>query len=394
MTIMDRAFHYCTALKRLRVPSSVKSIGVRTFGCCLKLREVELARGLENIETDAFVECTSLESIVIPSSVKSLESFRDCTKLIDMEICNGVRGIGESAFQNCTSLERVRVPSSVQSIGCNSFHSCMQLMYVDLCDGLERIGSRAFEGCNLLQHISIPVSVTNIEGNAFDNCQSLVAIMFCTDVEDLVIELALSDWYDPQFDKDWKQVYLFLMSCKIPKRLGLISTKKWRDDICDMVRRFACVHSDKFRLYCEVITSRLDNYIALKDAASLLELALWKSKIAEQCSDLISENISSIRSKARYNCGATVIIPNVLSFLVDIPSQSIISYCEEGDSFEEMDYLIDADSFYANDFVFDEDNGEMKNDFLLEMYEDDDDEDDDGFDGVVDYRDYEIFPSS
>jgi hypothetical protein len=79
---------------------------------------------------------------------------------------------------------------------------------------------------------------------------------------------------------------------------------------------------------------------------------------------------------------------------VDIPSQSIISYCEEGDSFEEMDYLIDADSFYANDFVFDEDNGEMKNDFLLEMYEDDDDEDDDGFDGVVDYRDYEIFPSS
>jgi hypothetical protein len=37
----------------------------------------------------------------------------------------------------------------------------------------------------------------------------------------------------------------------------------------------------------------------------------------------------------------------------------------------------------------------MENDFLLEMYEDDDDDDDDdGFDGVVDYRDYEIFPSS
>ena len=162
-----------------------------------------------------------------------------------------------------------------------------------------------------------------------------------------------------------------------------------------MIGRFACVHDDKFRSYCEVINSMLDNYIELNNSASLLELALWKSKIAEQCSDQISENFSSIRSKARYNCGATVIVPNVLSFLVDTPSQSMISYFEEGDSIEEIDYLI-----AANDFFFDsdddvaEDNGEMENDFLLDMHDDDDDDYDyDGFDGVFDYHDYEIFPS-
>lgn len=113
-----------------------------------------------------------------------------------------------------------------------------------------------------------------------------------------------------------------------------------------MIGRFACVHDDKFRSYCEVINSMLDNYIELNNSASLLELALWKSNIVEQCSDQISENFSSIRSKARYNCGATVIVPNVLSFLVDTPSQSMISYFEEGDSIEEIDYLIAANDFF------------------------------------------------
>lgn len=48
--------------------------------------------------------------------------------------------------------------------------------------------------------------------------------------------------------------------------------------------------------------------------------------------------------------------------------------------------------FFDSDDDVAEDNGEMENDFLLDMH-DDDDYDYDGFDGVFDYHDYEIFPS-
>ena len=57
----------------------------------------------------------------------------------------------------------------------------------------------------------------------------------------------------------------------------------------------------------------------LKDAAFFLELALWKSTIDE--SSMKSHNseeggtATDMRAKYRINCGADIIIPNVLPFL-------------------------------------------------------------------------------
>ena len=84
-----------------------------------------------------------------------------------------------------------------------------------------------------------------------------------------------------------------------------------------MLRRFPNIPASRFLEYCTFIIRSLDKYDELKDVASSLELALWKSKIAEQYSHLSStDNRDPIRSEARKKCGDAVIIPIVLSFLV------------------------------------------------------------------------------
>ena len=79
--------------------------------------------------------------------------------------------------------------------------------------------------------------------------------------------------------------------------------------------------------YFEYVHSMLVNYeheyCKLEDAALLLELALWKSKIDEsmQNNDLgqneqMDDITADLRRQCRINCGSDVIIPNVLPFLI------------------------------------------------------------------------------
>lgn len=307
-----------------------------------------------------------MERIVVPSSVKSLGAFtfEDCTQLIAVELCMGLNQICEGAFRYCRSLERISVPSSVEEIGRDAFRGCVLLTNVDICEGLERIELMAFEGCTSIARINIPTSVMAIKKGAFSNCPSLVVIVFCEEIEDLVTESSLTDWYDHGRKEGWHRVYSLLKSYSILERLGRIQhRRKSRNDIHDMLRRFPAINDYKYEEHCRLIQRRLDRYIALKEPASLLELALWKSKFAEQQSDLNSTNYSALRSEARTSCGATVIIPNVLSFLVGVDSEDDIEYCEN--KFRRMNHgELDDQLMYAYSmYEYDE------NDYYTDQYE-------------------------
>ena len=72
--ISDSACGNCTALTRVTIPESVKSINSHAFYGCTNLAEVSLSEGLERIELFAFT-MSSVEKIVIPKSLKYI----DCT---------------------------------------------------------------------------------------------------------------------------------------------------------------------------------------------------------------------------------------------------------------------------------------------------------------------------
>ncbi len=69
--------------------------------------------------------------------------------------------------------------------------------------------------------------------------------------------------------------------------------------------------------WIRTVLLRLEQYktehvILLNEAATILELALWKSRL-KYTSD--TEKDEQKRVECRVNCGSNIIIPNVLSFL-------------------------------------------------------------------------------
>ena len=79
-----------------------------------------------------------------------------------------------------------------------------------------------------------------------------------------------------------------------------------------------------------------------------MELALWKSKLAEQKSDLNRSNYNAMKLEARYDCGATIIMPNVLSFLVRSDSVEDIAHYEDEDDDMYSDSQMDYDSYFSH----------------------------------------------
>ena len=281
--INKEAFSSCKSLEYIIIPSSVKKVCYAAFRSCTRLRKVEFCEGMGvSGISNVFEGCTSLESISIPSSVTiiGLCAFSRCTKLRQVELHVGLEEIGYGAFEGCVSLERIVVPSSVETIVQRAFYGCEHLVNVSLFEGLKRIDYDAFAGCKALERINIPASVKDIELGVFGNCPSLVAIEFCSEIEDLVAASSLTDWYNHGRNERWLKVYSCLKQLGILDRLTRIQhQRKWRNAIYDLLGRYPLVHRDKLLSFSSHICRVLDDYINLKDSASILELALWKSRI-------------------------------------------------------------------------------------------------------------------
>jgi len=126
----------------------------------------------------------------------------------------------------------------------------------------------------------------------------------------------LNGWWRSK-DEDGNESLLtfrFLVKSNTLERMHTLGVRKWRTTIQDMLESIPFLASQELVHHFDKIHSKLVSYECeyrqRKDAISLLELALWKSKIDQ----------SAVGVKDRYhrtNCGADVIIPNVLPYLAD-----------------------------------------------------------------------------
>ena len=185
-SIGNDAFFECSALTSVTIPSSVTSIEWRAFSNCDKLTSVTFDENsqLTSIGEDAFVYCSALTSVTIPSGVTSIGevAFAYCSGLTSIEIPSGVTSIKRSTFYECSALESVTIPSSVTSIGKEAFYKCSALTNVTFADAdnskLTSIGEHAFGSCESLSDITIPASVTSIGNGAFSKCSKLSRVTF------------------------------------------------------------------------------------------------------------------------------------------------------------------------------------------------------------------------
>lgn len=154
-------------IKKLTLPSSLKSIRHMAFEHCGGLTEVVIPEGVESIEDGAFRGCQSLSNVELPQGLRRIgeAAFSNCSALNMPNLPSTLEEIGNQAFYGCTRFSEITLPESVRTIGNQTFSDC-KTKTLTLNDGLVSIGFKAFYG-NKLTDVEIPASVKQIGDGAF-----------------------------------------------------------------------------------------------------------------------------------------------------------------------------------------------------------------------------------
>ena len=108
--------------------------------------------------------------------------------------------------------------------------------------------------------------------------------------------------------------FRILLSASLEKRLEELDVRRWSETLDEEIDNFSRFDSMD-DVNTRSIYSRLARYESYKEVAYLLELALWKNTLANQCHKKVRTGNQSKRTRCRIACGADIVIPNVLLFL-------------------------------------------------------------------------------
>lgn len=228
-----------TALKTVKLPSSLRILGEAVYKSCQFLQEVIIPgdSGRINFGDGIFTDCQNLEKITVergnayysnrnndghlynhdgselvifigsnsdsyvtPNTLKRIgaKAFSGNFYLRNLTIGSSVEEIGESAFSgknNSTELFLRTIDfsdaTSLHTIGDYAFGNCSLVESIDLsaCTSLETIGDYAFYNCRSLKMFGLPDSLTEIGESAFEISDSFDArYLFDLDMSDSALQ--------------------------------------------------------------------------------------------------------------------------------------------------------------------------------------------------------------
>lgn len=232
--INDDAFVGCNKIEKVKLPSSVETIGWNPFNDCCNLKEINVDAGnpdfksvdgilynkdgtelkccpagksgkitlpgnVQTIGNYAFRGCRKIESITLPSSLEKIESdvFMYCDNLKEINV-----DAGNSNFKSEDGIlysedgvelirypdrkaEIVKIPAGVRTIGIGAFKDCTKIKEVELPLGVTEIKPFAFADCSSLRTIKFPAGLTKIGQAAFQGCKNLISVELPEGVSDI-----------------------------------------------------------------------------------------------------------------------------------------------------------------------------------------------------------------
>ncbi|KAL7535574.1 hypothetical protein ACHAXR_006584, partial [Thalassiosira sp. AJA248-18] len=352
--IRESAFYGCKTLKSVWIPSSVKILDKWVFASCHRLIKVNLCVGLQEIKEGAFWNCKSLKRVVVPPvKVIGNSAFRGCTQLEEVELTGAMEQIGLSAFSSRESLTRVKIPSSdIEDWDMMAETLCRAGASLEFIKTLLLTQQETFpENSTNWQKVARALTVSCLARiEYFENFHNIWTGMVgvfhpSQSLQGLVQSvLGLQQRFFPdQNNADWQilceemvnplkgwwhhedpatslKTFHFLVKCNIPERLSAIGIRKWRMEIKSMVETVPPTAVSEMSSEFYAIHSKLASYEIgyhqLKQVTTLLELALWKSKISQSEETGEEGYTSNQKGLCRIKCGADFIIPNVLPYLI------------------------------------------------------------------------------
>ena len=277
--------------------------------------EVICHEDVKKIGYGSFIICPRLRRVIIPGvTVIDGFAFGNCSVLSDVE-CDKLEIIKEGAFYFCESLRSINLPSA-RVLEEGSFAMCDVLTDVKFGSKLERIDSIAFGKCTNLERITIPLKDGIITSDdVFQACQNLNQVHLVEgEVQASIASLQLEEW---RIDMNRE---IDLINQILPHtRAGEHNDENDTGAKTQVIRTWIRSVIDKMNHY------KAEHHRLLNEAATLLELAIWKANLDENnggrtmsVRDGVRTTRGSVKRARRELCvtsGASIVIKNVLPFL-------------------------------------------------------------------------------
>eukprot|EP00984_Skeletonema_dohrnii_P006179 scaffold2206_cov97-Skeletonema_dohrnii-CCMP3373.AAC.3 len=272
--------------------------------------EVETHNGIRKVGRRAFFGCNRIRSIDLRSAVEIGEdAFEACENLTGVKFGDKLETIGKWAFYECTSLERLKLPSVI-TIKFGAFHSCEALASIEFSERLETIDPGAFSVCVRLRHIAVPlkrdlfaISRQTREYNQFSYCELLATVDLVGGSHNKTVTSLHMESWRTAMKEEINRINQVLSNTPADEKT--VAIKQWMDSVIDKMDHYKAEHH---------------RYV--KEAVTLLELALWKAKLdekeensAERRTKKVKLDAESVRKEKRITCGADTVMENVLPFL-------------------------------------------------------------------------------
>jgi hypothetical protein len=236
--------------------------------------------------------------------VKEIEAkaFFNCRALSELEF-DKLEIIGDGAFSYCKSIRSINMPS-VRRVGERGFKNC-RISDVVFGKDLEGIEAFAFIDCTALRRIAIPLK-DNIIGNySFSGCEDLSRVdILAGGIHETISSLHMESWRNKMLE-EIDRINPLSNTRAVEKTRSI---KQWVERVLQRMEHYKSEHK-----------------ILLKEAMTLLELALWKANLENEANDAAAVKEGGVRvtrgqrkRKRNDRCitsGASIVIKNVLPFL-------------------------------------------------------------------------------
>ena len=165
-----------TAIKEIKIPSTVKTIGEYAFANnSLAIVDIGAESALTEFKESWFINgdvVAPIESIEIPEKVTDISTetfinFKNSLKIVNFASNSLVTEIDAEMFKGFEALQSVTLPYGVTEIKAGAFENATSLSEIKLSADLRLIGNNAFKG-TALENISIPSKVEVIGEYAFN----------------------------------------------------------------------------------------------------------------------------------------------------------------------------------------------------------------------------------